>query len=84
MRGRDIYDEGFNVYIVAALTGLLAGFIVWLTASHWIATSIARVEARHPHLYNSRRMRASEVVACGALFLGCLALAFWVAYLLAK
>ncbi|HKY04862.1 MAG TPA: hypothetical protein VJQ56_08230 [Blastocatellia bacterium] len=79
-----IFDERFNVYVVAALTGLVAGFIVWLTASHWIAASIARVETRHPHLYHSRRMRAGEVVACGALFFGCLALACWIAYMLAK
>lgn len=72
------------MYVVAALTGMLAGFIVWLTASHWIASSIARVEARRPHLYHSRRMRAGEAMACGALFLGCLALACWVAYLVAK
>lgn len=68
------------MYLLAAITGLTVGVIAWLIASHWIAVSIARAEDRHPELIGSRQLRAAEAVACGALFLACLALAFWLAW----
>ncbi|HEY3135719.1 MAG TPA: hypothetical protein VGL29_06685 [Blastocatellia bacterium] len=70
------------MYLLAGIVGLTAGFIVWLTASHWIASSITRFEERHPELTGSKRLRAYEAVACGALFAGCLALAFLITRLL--
>jgi len=65
------------MYLLAVITGLTAGVSAWLIASHWIAVSIARVEDRRPALVGSRQLRAAEAVACGALLLACLALAFW-------
>ncbi len=70
------------MYLLAASAGLAAGLIAWLIASHWIAASIAWVEDRRPELVGSRQLRAAEAVACGALFLACLALAFWLARLI--
>jgi hypothetical protein len=70
------------LYLLTGIAGLTAGFLVWLIASHWVATSITRVEDRHPELVGSRRLRAYEAVVCGALVAGCLALAFLIARLL--
>ena len=72
------------MYFLAAISGLTVGFVIWLFASHWIAASIARMEDRHPALVGSRQLRAAEAVVCGVLFLGCLALAFWLAWLIEK
>jgi hypothetical protein len=65
------------MYALAAIAGLVVGVIVWVLASHWIASSIAWVEDHRPELVGSIRLRVGEVIACGALFLGCLGLAFW-------
>jgi hypothetical protein len=70
------------MYLIAAIGGLAVGVIAWLIASHWIAVSIARVEDRRPELVGSRQLRAAEAVACSALFLACLALASWLAWLI--
>ena len=70
------------MYLLAAIAGLTVGVIAWLIASHWIALSIAWAEDRRPELIGSRQLRAAEALACGALFLACLALAFWLAWLI--
>ena len=70
------------MHLLAAISGLTAGVIAWLIASHWIAVSIARLEDRRPELIGSRQLRAAEAVACGALFLACLALASWLAWVI--
>lgn len=70
------------MYLLAAIAGFAIGFVVWFIVSQWIASSIAWVEDRRPELVGSRQLRAAEAVACGALFLGCLTLAFWMAWLI--
>jgi len=70
------------MYLLAAIGGLTTGVIAWLIASHWIAVSIARVEDRRPELIGSRQLRAAEAVACGAVFLACLALASWLSWVI--
>ena len=70
------------MYLLAGIAGLAVGFVVWLFASHGIAASIAWMEDRRPKLVGSRQLRAAEAVVCGVLFLGCLALAFWLAWLI--
>lgn len=70
------------MHLLAAITGLTAGVIAWLVASHWIAVSIARAEDRRPELVGSRQLRAAEAVACGAVFLACLALASWLTWVI--
>ena len=65
------------MYALAAIVGLALGVIVWLFASHWIASSITWVEDHRPELVGSMRLRIGEAVACGVLFLGCVGLAFW-------
>lgn len=67
------------MHIVAGIAGLTVGFIVWVTASHWIAASMAWVEDRQPELAGSRPLRVAEAFVCGLLFVGCLGLAFWIA-----
>ena len=67
------------MYFLAVITGLTAGVTAWLIASHWIAVSIAWAEDRRPEMIGSRQLRAAEAVACGALFVFCLAIAFWLA-----
>jgi hypothetical protein len=70
------------MHIVAGIAGLTVGLVVWVTASHWIATSMAWVEDRQPELVGSKQLRVAEALVCGALFVACLSLAFWVARLL--
>ena len=72
------------MYLLAAIAGLAVGFVAWLFASHWIAASISWMEDRRPELVGSRQLRTAEAVACAVLFLGCLALAFWLAWLVEK
>lgn len=67
------------MYFIAIITGLVVGTLVWIVASHWIASWITGTETRQPHLFGSRRLRANEVIACGLLFIACLALAFFIA-----
>lgn len=66
------------MYLLAIIAGLTVGVVVWFLASHWIASSIAWVEDRHPELIGSRQLRVGEVVACGALVLASFALALWI------
>lgn len=66
------------MHILGGIAGLTVGFIVWLTASHWIATSMAWVEDRQPYLIGSTRLRVAEAFVCGLLFVVCLGLAFLV------
>jgi hypothetical protein len=70
------------MYVLATIAGLGVGTIVWFLASHWIASSITWIEDQRPELVGSMRLRIGEGVACGALFLGCLMLAFWLMRLL--
>jgi hypothetical protein len=72
------------LYFISAIIGLAVGILVWLFGSHWIASSITGVETRNPDLVGSSRLRIGEAVACGVLFFGCLALAFWIALALGK
>lgn len=68
----------FKLYFLAVIAGLITGTIAWFIASHWIASSITSVEDRRPELVGSKRLRVGEAVACGALFLACFAIAFWI------
>ncbi len=70
------------MYFVAALIGFLGGFIVWFIVSYALARSIMWIEARNPQLVGSKGMRAGEIIACGLIVLGCIALAFWIALVL--
>lgn len=70
------------MHLLTAIAGLTAGVIAWLFASHWIAVSIARAEDRRPQLAGSRQLRAAEAVACGVVFLACLALASWLTWMM--
>jgi len=69
------------LFLLSGIIGLGVGFVVWLVASHWVAVYIAGVEDRQPALVGSKQLRAREAVICSALFLACLALAFWIARL---
>lgn len=66
------------MYLLAIIAGLTIGITIWFVASHWIATGINLVEDRRPALAGSKQLRVGEVVACGALFLVCAALALWI------
>jgi hypothetical protein len=70
------------LYLIAAIIGLILGFVVWFFTSHLIASLILSVEKRYPRLAGSRAMQIAEVVVCGIAFLGCLALTVWIANLL--
>lgn len=72
------------MYFIAIVTGFVVGMVVWVIASHWIATSIAWAETRQPHLFGTRRLRAGEAIACGLLFVVCLAIAFCIAWAMIK
>jgi hypothetical protein len=69
---------GVALYLIAGVTGLAAGVVVWFTASYAVAHSIAWAESRYPGLAGSKAVRAGEALACGALFIASLTLAFWV------
>jgi hypothetical protein len=68
--------------VLAIITGLAMGTLVWFVSSHWIASSISWVEDRHPELTGSRQLRVGEAVACGALFVVCMTIAVWIIRLL--
>jgi hypothetical protein len=70
------------LYFLTLIAGLIIGFVAWFTASRWIAASIAWIEDQRPQLVGSRQLRIAEAVACGVLFLACLALSFSIAWLI--
>jgi hypothetical protein len=72
------------LYFIAIASGFAVGLVVWVVASHGIAASITRAEARQPHLFGTRRLRAGEAIACGLLLVACLALAYWIAWAMIK
>ena len=71
------------MYVIAGLVGLAASVIVWYITSGWIAASILWVEHRYPQVIGTRVIKLSEVIACALQVLACLALAIWVARLMA-
>lgn len=72
------------MHFLAIIAGLAAGVVIWFAASQLIASSILWAEANFPRLAGSKRVRAGEMIACGALFIACLAIAISVALLLMK
>lgn len=70
------------MYLVPTVCGFAIGIAFWCGGSIWIATSLERVETRHPQLTGTRSLRIAEGVACGALFFACIALAFGVGRLI--
>ncbi|MCI0488897.1 MAG: hypothetical protein L0229_20085 [Blastocatellia bacterium] len=69
------------MYIISVIVGLAIGTIVWFSLAYLIGYSVTWVEGRYPQLVGSKGIRAGEIVACVALFLGCLGFAFWIAHL---
>jgi hypothetical protein len=57
------------------------GVLVWYFASWWIATSLEWAETHYPELGGSRRLRIAEGIACGALLFACMALSYWIGWL---
>ena len=70
------------MYFVAGVTGGVAGFVLWIVTSHWVASIIIWAEGRYPRLIGSRGLRASEIIVCGLQVLAAFALAFWIARLM--
>ena len=70
------------MYFVAGVTGGVAGFVLWIVTSHWVASIIIWAESRYPRLIGSRGLRASEIIVCGLQVLAAFALAFWIARLM--
>lgn len=66
------------MYLLPTICGFTIGIAFWCGGSIWIATSLERVETRHPELTGTRRLRVAEGVACGALFFACIAVALGV------
>jgi len=69
-------------YVVAGFVGVLIAFVIWFIGARWVAASVLWTESRFPRLVGSRRLRLSEIIACGLLVLACFAIAFWVARML--
>ena len=68
--------------IIAALVGFALGVIFWYITARWIALTIFWVEHRYPQVIGTRAIKISEVLVCGLQVLACLALAFWIAWLM--
>ncbi|HXG64027.1 MAG TPA: hypothetical protein VNO70_02900 [Blastocatellia bacterium] len=70
------------MYFIAVIIGLALGIIAWFVASYLVARLLIRIEERRPQLAGSRSIRAIEIGICGAVFVACLILWFWVARIL--
>ena len=71
------------MYVIAGLVGLAIGVSVWYITSRWIVLSIFWIEQRYPQMIGSKTIKVSEVIVCSLQVLASLALAFWIARLMA-
>lgn len=67
--------------ILAVLCGFGIGIVAWFLMSHWVALWLNHVEDDNPKMVQSRTLRVYEFLACGVVFVGCLALALWLSRL---
>jgi hypothetical protein len=72
------------VFFVALIVGFAIAIPIWFIASRHAATFILAVERRRNETGNPKSLRVGEAILCGALFLGCVALACWIATALTR
>jgi hypothetical protein len=72
------------VFFLALIVGFAISIPAWYVASRYAATFILAMDQRRNEAENGKGLRAGEAVLCGALFLGCVGLAVWIATALTR
>ena len=67
------------MFFLALLVGFSVAIPAWFLASRYAALLILAIDQRRGNAQSAKGLRIGEAILCGALFLGCLALAFWIA-----
>jgi len=65
--------------IIAGITGVIVGFLVWCGAAYFVVAAVTSIETRRPDLAGSKTLRAFEIAASSAVVLASLSVGFWVA-----
>ena len=72
------------MFFLALIIGFAIAIPAWFIASRYAAILILAIGQRRTEPHSSKGLRIGEAILCGALFLGCLALAFWIANALTR
>jgi hypothetical protein len=68
-----------DLFFLALIVGFAVAIPAWFIASRYAAMLILAIGERRGSDQTAKGLRVGEAILCGALFLGCLALAFWIA-----
>jgi len=72
------------MFFLALIFGFAVSILAWFIASRYAAMFILSI-GRQKHEHNDpKSARIAEAIICGALFLGCIAFAFWIANALTR
>jgi len=72
------------LFFLALIVGFAVAIPAWFMASRYAALLILVIGQRQSEAESSKGLRIVEVIVCGALFFGCLALALWIANALTR
>ena len=66
------------MYVIASLVGLVAGFVIWVVGSYFIASFIYWGSTREQPM-SERTLKIYEIVLCGIWFVVCVGVLYVVA-----
>ena len=72
------------MFFLALIVGFAISIPAWYIASRYAAVLILALGQSREETGASKGIRVAEVIVCGALFLGCVALALWIANALTR
>jgi hypothetical protein len=67
------------LFFLALIFGFAVSIPAWYIASRYAAILILAIEQRRNPSPSQKALRVGEAILCGFLFLGCVALACWIA-----
>ena len=72
------------MFFLALIVGFAIAIPAWYIASRYVALLILAMERRRNAAGSAKRLRVGEAILSGFLFLGCIALACWIATALTR
>lgn len=72
------------MFFLALIVGFAIAIPAWYVASRYAAMFILTFDRRRNEASSAKGLRVCEAILCGALFLGCVALACWIANALTR
>ena len=72
------------MFFLALIVGFAISIPAWYIASRYAAMLILALGQSRDETGGAKGLRVGEAILCGALFLGCVALALWIANALTR